>query len=285
MAPVTVTDREGKYVDGLGESDFLVYDSGRLRPAKVDVSFVPISLVIAVQTSAVSEEAVNKVRKIASLIEPLVTGERGEAALIAFDEEVRVLQPFTSDSARLGEAFQALSARGDGGRLIDAVEESARLLATRPAERRRVLLIVSESKDRGSRSKIEDIIDLAQRENIAIYTVTYSPYLTPFTAKPGTIAPGAPLDLIGVFREIGRLGKKNAAEALARYTGGTRLGFLRQRSLERAIARIGEELHSQYLVSFAAPAAAPEFHPIAIRIRNRPELQVRARPGYWSATP
>jgi VWFA-related protein len=275
-------------VNGLTEPDFQVYDNGRRVNAHVDVSFVPISLVIAVQASEFSAEALNKVRRIGNLIEPLVTGERGEVALVAFDSEVQVLQPFTSDDAMLRAALLHLAPGDRGGRLIDAVAGSVRLLATRPPARRRVVLLIGESRDRGSKQKLAEVLTETQRQNVTIYPVTYSAYTTAFTAKPGTTPPpsSAGINLIAIFQEIGRLGKARAAEAFSTYTGGRRLSFTRQRGLEEAVARIGEELHSQYLVSFeAAPDARAEFHAIEVRIAGRPDVTVRTRPGYWAAAP
>jgi VWFA-related protein len=289
VAPTTVADRSGHYVNGLTEQDFQVYDNGRRVNAHVDVSFVPISLVITVQASEFSAEALNKVRRIGNLIEPLVTGERGEVALVAFDSEVQVLQAFTADDTMLRAALLHLVPGDDGGRMIDAVAGSVRLLATRPPARRRVLLVISETRDRGSKHKLAEVLTETQRQNVTIYPLTYSAYTTAFTAKPGTTPPpsgGAGFNLIAIFREIGRLGKARAAEAFSTYTGGRRLSFTRQRGLEEAVARIGEELHSQYLVSFeAAPDARAEFHAIEVRIAGRPDVTVRTRPGYWAAAP
>jgi hypothetical protein len=54
---------------------------------------------------------------------------------------------------------------------------------------------------------------------VPIYSLTYSAFLTAFTARPGTVPPPGPFDPIAVFREIGRMGAANAAEAFARFTG------------------------------------------------------------------
>lgn len=84
-------------------------------------------------------------------------------------------------------------------------------------------------------------------------------------------------------REIGRTGSKNTAEALAEHTGGRVLSFLRQRGLEQAVARIGEELHSQYLITFKPGGEG--YHRIAVQVKGRPELTARTRPGYWIEAP
>lgn len=285
VAPTTVMDRSGSYVSGLGERDFRLYDNGKLRDIRVDVTYIPISLVIAVQSSSFSAEALNKVRRIGSMIEPLVTGERGEVAVTAFDSEVRVLQEFTSNFDDVQKALGRLGPGDEGAKMIDAVAESVRLLAACPPERRRVLLVFGETRDRSSKLKLEDVITGAEQENVTIYPVTYSAYLTSFGSKPGTTPPPnccAGVNIIAVLREIGRLAKTNTTEALSTYTGGRHLSFARQKSLEQSVARIGEELHSQYLLSFqAGPDEDAVFHSIEVRLPDRPELSVRTRPGYW----
>ncbi len=101
IAPTTVTDHKGSFVDGLTEKDFLLYDNRRPQQIRVDVHFVPISLVIAVQSSTLAAPALSRIRKIGSLIEPLVTGERGEAAVFIFDSQVDHIQNITSDERAL----------------------------------------------------------------------------------------------------------------------------------------------------------------------------------------
>ncbi len=286
IAPTTVVDARGRYIDGLTERDFLLRDNGQPRDIHVDFAYIPISLVIAVECSFPSAAVLNKTHKIGSMIEPLVTGERGEVAVVAFDSEVAVQQDFTADFEKVEKALRRIQPGDDGAKTVDAVAESVRLLAARPPERRRVLLLISETRDRGSRTKLEDVITQAQQENVAIYPLTYSPYTTAFTAKAGTTPPPdwAGINIIAIFSEIGRLAKANAAEAFAKYTGGERLSFTRQKALEQAVARIGEELHSQYLLSFvAAPEAVGTFHAIAVSVPGRPGAKVRTRPGYWMA--
>ena len=90
------------------------------------------------------------------------------------------------------------------------------------------------------------------------------------------------LNLFAVFAEIGRLGKTNGAEALARYTGGRELSFAKQHGLEQVVSDIGAELHSQYLLSFTPSGAVKdEFHRIEVSVKGREELKITTRPGYW----
>ena len=288
VAPTTVTDRQGKYVEGLTEREFRLSDNGVPRDLHVDFAYVPISLVIAVQASEFSAAALNKLHRIGGMIEPLVTGERGEVAVVAFDSEVRVAQDFTSSFDAVQAAIKTLRPGDRGSKMIDAVSESIRMLAARSAERRRVLLVFSEARDRSSKSKLEDVVTRAEQQNVTIYPVTYSAYWTAFTAKPGTTPPPSSygIDIIAIIKEIGQLAKTNSALAFSKYTGGRQLSFLKQKSLEEAVTRIGEELHSQYLLSFPAGATDDAlFHRIEVTLPGRADLTVRTRPGYWMSVP
>ena len=285
IAPTTITDKKGNYVDGLTENDFLLYDNRRPQQIHMDVHSVPISLVIAVQSSSLAAPSLLRIRKIGSMIEPLVIGERGEAAVFIFDSQVERIQGFTSDTQALKRAFLSLRPGDAGSRMIDAVTASVRLLSKCPIQRRRVLLLIGETRDRSSEGKLEDAVTLAQLENVTVYPVTYSAFLTGFTAKPeasAVQAGGGGINLLAIFAEIARLATTNAAEALSKYTGGRHLSFLKQRSLEQAISHIGEELHSQYLLSFT-PTVREEgtFHEIEVKVRDRTDVIVRTRPGYW----
>jgi hypothetical protein len=110
----------------------------------------------------------------------------------------------------------------------------------------------------------------------------------PWTSKPSD-APPSPggFDILAVVTELGRLAKTNTAEELARFTGGRRLSFLTLRGLETEIARVGEELHSQYLLSFTPlPANVGEaFHTIEVKVKGRPDVVIHTRPGYWPLSP
>ncbi len=222
-----------------------------------------------------------KVRRVGSLIEPLVIGEHGEAAVVAFGDEVTVLQGFTPDASKVSDALRRLQGGGEGSRMTDAVIESVRMLAARPPQRRRVLLLIGETRDHSSQASIEDALTLAQKENVVVYSLTYSPFMMGLTKKTETPVHGPVWNLAAVFTAIRQAAKTNAAKALADYTGGAQLSFLRQRALESAVSRIGEELHSQYVLSFRANGGPGEFHAIQVRLPGRPELTVRTRPGYW----
>src|SRR5262245_9917012 len=82
VAPTTVTRGDGSYVNGLEPKDFKLYDNEKLQVVEQDVSFIPISLVVAVQRSAQMEPVLSKIQKMNTLVENLILGEQGEVALV-----------------------------------------------------------------------------------------------------------------------------------------------------------------------------------------------------------
>jgi len=91
------------------------------------------------------------------------------------------------------------------------------------------------------------------------------------------------MNLAVLFSELKRVSNPHTAETLARYTGGEVASILRKQTLEGVLARVGEQLHMQYLLSFTpAVSTSPSFHRIHVEVKDRPELIVRTRAGYWS---
>ncbi len=288
LAPVTVYDSKGRSIDGLQADDFILRDDGVLQPQfQMDTSdtvVVPMAIVIAIQSSGISQPALEKIHRVGGMIQPLVSGEKGQAAVLAYDTELRVLQDFTRDSDKITGAFEIIEGRTiKSAKLIDAVAKGVEMLQTRPENYRRVMLILGESRDRGSKMKLDKAVEAAQRAGVAIYPITYSAQATAWTAKPEDNPP-LPMepDYMGAIKELARLGTANAADALARSTGGRHLSFARLQGLEEAIARLGEELHSQYLLSFVpAESKNKGYHVILVGVKGHPGAIIRARPGYW----
>ena len=312
VSPVTVTDRSGRFIDGLTAKDLALYDNNVPQPVQLDIAIHPISLVVAVEANSASIAVLDKLGRSGSLFTDLLSGNAGETALVTFSDRVAVAQDFTDDSAQLNRVLRNLRAQGDGAAVVDAVAQSLRLLATRPLTRRRVILAIAESRDRSSALKIDGLMRRAELQNTAVYWLTYSTLLVPFTDKrktkwdrmtdeqkedpkrmrsakvpskdeeeplPMDMAPGG---LIQVFTELAHKQKVNAAELLTRTTGGRTFSFLKQSGLESAIEAVGAEVHRQYIVNFQPkPDEAGVFHRIRVEVRGRPELRVRAREGYW----
>jgi len=314
-APVTVIDRHGDYVDGLQPQDFKLYDNDKEQNIHVDVTFQPISLVIAIQASDQIEGILPKINKIGSLIQPMLIGEQGEAAVLAFDHRFRVMQDFTSDPTKIETAIKKITAGSRSSRLTDAVVESVRMLRSRPANRRRILLLISEVRDHGSEGRVRDALLDIQMNNVSVYGVDISrmmagltappvpprpnnlpPAMTPLPNEPstpttvwqatggqGNSATFVPM-LVEIFKDTKAIFVDNPIEVYAKGSGGNQFSFAKQRGLEEAIENMGREIHSQYIITYT-PNNLQEggYHQIEVDV-NRRDVKVRTRPGYWMAS-
>jgi VWFA-related protein len=317
VVPVTVFDREGGFINGIAPEQFRLYDNGKEQNIQVDVSYEPISMVIAIESSSHVEAILPQVQKIGNLITPLVIGDQGEAAVVAFDSRVRTLQDFTSNPDLITQAVKKVAPGSNNNRIVDAAVESARMLSHRPQNRRRIILMISETRDLGSESRArEALIDL-QLGNIAFYAVDMSRFVTTLTAPPEeprpfsqpptayTLPGGVPSTpttvaqtfggnggraefmplMVEILKDVKYIFKDNPVELFTKGTGGSEFGYVKQRGLEEAIAKIGDELHSQYIITYS-PNNKLEggFHQILVEVERRPDVKkVLTRPGYWLA--
>lgn len=296
LAPTTITDPSGKFVDGLQPEDLILLDNNVPRPIQVEEAFNPLSLIVAIQSSSNSSANLDKMGDTGILFTHLVAGDQGQTSLISFADDTRVLSDFTANPDRLAQHLRDLHVRGNGAVTLEAVMEALNTLSKRPRTHRRVLLVIGEAKDRSSRVSLESVVQAAQRQNVLIYWLTYSPFLGELTARQKTVRSldpkedGAPVprdvapgSLLSVFSELGHAAKSDAAAELSRVTGGRVIHYLKKDSLEEAIQQIGAEIHRQYVVSFApAPGPAGQYHTIRISVKGRPELTARTRAGYWT---
>jgi len=96
----------------------------------------------------------------------------------------------------------------------------------------------------------------------------------------GNIVPA----FVEIFKGIKGIFVDNPSELYTKFTGGREYSFATQKGLDQVITDIGEELHSQYLLSYT-PTNQDEagFHTINVVVKGRPNLKIRTRPGYYIA--
>jgi VWFA-related protein len=310
VAPTTVTDSKGRYVDGLTPEDLILYDNNVPQATHMDWMTYPIDLVVAVQTSANSGAVLDKLGGSGILFAQLLAADAGETAVISFSDEVKVHQDFTGNPDLVIHALRMLRKEGGGAHMLDALRDSLLMLEQRPPRRRRIILMIAEKRDRSSTAKLAEVMERVQRLNAAVHWLTYSPLLQPFTVKPKTaedlkpeaerikfpkcpycpapddtpvppdLGPGGWIYGIG---ELVRLHQPDLSSLFTMTTGGRTLSFLKKNALEQAIQLVSEEVHRQYILSFEPKAGEPgKFHMIRVAVKDRPNLQVKTRAGYWA---
>jgi VWFA-related protein len=323
--PVTVRDGRGDMVHDLEAHDFHITDNGVAQQiSHFDLGGDPISLVILVETSSRIAPLLPEMRKTGILFTQTVMGPTGEASVVAFNDSVDKLQDFTTNGDLIENTIAHLGQGTSGSKLYDAMAVGVEMLSGRPqatADKpglRRVLMILSEATDAGSEAKLGEVLRQAQLANVTIYSVGLSttraelqakpkdtrPQITPPGTFPLPPQPGVPqtptseenrygnIDLMALavwaVQHIHDQVKDHALEVAATATGGAHLSTFKDRSIEKAIDEIGGELHSQYTISYAPTGSdAAGYHEIKVHVvrNDAKNLKVRARPGYYLATP
>jgi len=311
IAPVLVTDRAGNIIDGLQPHEFHLFDNNKEQNIQVDVAFQPISLVVAIEASArIDGPILTQIKHLGTLL-PVIVGDHGEAAVVAFDSRLRVMQDFTSDPDKLKVAIDKINAGNSSSRMIDTVDRAVFMLRNRPKDNRKIVLLVSETRDQASEGRVRESLIDAQLSNVVVYTVNITQLAVRLTEKPTPPRPN-PIDitaqptvggnpptpttdaqnygpaqaqfgplLMEIYRDTKRIFIDSPSEVFAKGTGGAEFSFVKQKGLEDAVQRISQEIRSQYLITYNPNNKGETgFHAIAVSLEN-PRYVAKTRPGYW----
>jgi hypothetical protein len=181
--------------------------------------------------------------------------------------------------------------------MIDAGMRALTLLSGRPSSRTRILLFIGQPMDSGSESALASLRDGAVKDNVAVFALVLPEFGKAFVsdtfslqglsskADRGGFKAGADLGkLIPVLnRSASAAGDADPFSMLTAATGGTQLHFRRQRQLEDAVAAVGVELRSAYLLTYYPNSLEAGYHTVEIQV-DIPGAKVYSRPGYWCST-
>ena len=171
---VTVTDAERKYINNLGAQDFQVFEDGIQQPVSFfGLADVPLDVALLVDGSASMLDTLPLARDAArGLLRTLRPQDR--ASLVEFRNTVRVSQSLTSDIPRVVAAIDGITASG-GTSLYNALyvtlKEFQKQAGVDAGVRRRTIVVLSDGEDTGSLIGFDEVLDLARRSGVTIYTV------------------------------------------------------------------------------------------------------------------
>jgi VWFA-related protein len=291
--PVLVLSPEGWTINGLTRADFRLLDDGNPRPVTLDTDRSPVSIAMVVQTSREVRDYVPFIARTGALIDALIAGEGGETALVTCNDEVAVAKPFDSDD--LSVALRKLAPDGRSSRMLDATSRAIDLLKQRRDLRTRILVLIGQPMDLGSETKLDAIREAVERENLTVFALTLPVIGKSFVSDTfsleglssrldrGGFRAGTDLkNLVTVLdRSAAAQEGSDPFSVLTAATGGTQIHFRKQSELEGALAAIGMQVRSSYVLSFTPDSSAAGYHAIKVEVR-RPGAKVFARPGYWS---
>jgi VWFA-related protein len=283
LVPTLVTDIAGAPVFGLSAADFAVYDNGVEQKIHLDedLQIAQTSVVVAVERGHSTEGTLDKVKRLGSLLYPIVGEGRGEVAVVAFDDKPELKQDFTTNLDQASKVLTSLAPGSYGSAVLDAVAYSTSLLDSRPPENRKVLLLVSGTSDESSKASVPEVMRQIERSNVLIYSAAYSQKTTSKMGEAIADPSQHPVNLLGLFTGLMRSAKENVPKTVAEMSGGEYLPFHDEKTLEDELAGVNNHFFNQYLLSFTPRKLAMGQHSLRVVANGHGDLVVTSRTGYW----
>jgi len=260
-----VTDKHGKRITDLKQSDFHILDDN--KPPEIIRSFnseanLPLQMGLLIDASnSVRDRFKFEQEAAIEFLNQTVRPHYDSAFVLGFDVVQEVTQDFTDDTGKLASGVRELHP-GGGTALYDAIFAACRdklLKAPKSTNVRRAIILLSDGDDNQSHVTREEAIEMAQRAEAVIYAIS--------TNVSGT-----------------KSQSDKVLERIADATGGRAFFPFQIRDVVNDFAEIQEELRSQYAVSYKPADLKPDGHYRSIEIvaNDRKNFRVRARRGWYS---
>ncbi len=268
---VTVQDAGARFVMGLQPDDFAVYEDGVKQNVRFfESTSVPADLIVLIDTSASMGDKMDVVHEAAAgFLKTLRPDDRG--AVVSFADTVSVLQPLTSDCALLDRAVRGAAAHGStalNNAIYISLKQFGRAARLDSDVRRQAIVVLTDGEDTSSLVSFDDVLSLARRMGVNVYTVSLQ---SRYTAEHAAESSGH-----RYFSEA-----DYSMKTLARETGAQAF-FPGPSELKGVYTSIAAELASQYSIGYVPANGRPDgrFRRIVVQVVTRPELRPRTRPGY-----
>jgi VWFA-related protein len=290
LVPSLVKDASGAAVYGLQAKDFVIEDDGIAQAVHLDeeAEGQAVSLVIAVQRGRRASYEFPRMRGLSSMLQPLAEQGLTRIALIEFDSRVEVTREFTKDSSLIGDDLSRLEPGDGGAAILDGVFFAQTMLQKEPEDRKKVLLLISETRDHGSAlgKAADDIIAALGNSNTVVYALAFAPSRSNIldTGRFNNLNEMHPLpDLLAPLIMARQAMRENVPKTIAEMTGGEYELFSTHKKFDARIDDFTNHLHSRYLLSFEPKHPHPGLHRLSVRLAAPQKNEsVLARSSYWA---
>lgn len=244
----------------------------------------PISLVLAIQTGRRASYEFERMKGLRSMLDPLFALGTAHVAVVEFDSHVEWTRKFTGDESLIDADLANLQPGDGGASILDAIQYSVKMLQDEPKDRLRVLLLISETRDHGSKVKVEDAVASIGQSNSMMYALAFSPGLSNILdtgrgTNKNEMHQG--VDFLGLAYQTAQAMRKNIPSTIASMTGGEYELFATRKKFEVRMNDFTNHLHSRYLLSFSPKDPHPGLHQIRVHLRDATNGTVLARSSYW----
>jgi VWFA-related protein len=278
----SVRDKKGALIPNLEKQDFTVLEDGKAQTIKYFTreSDLPLTIGLLVDVSRSQENLIDIERRAADQFFRQVLRKKDIAFLISFGEEAELLQDYTGSPRLLLDGLNQLRvssgasgihpgpvptiSQARGTVLFDAVYLAAND-KLKGEVGRKVIVVITDGVDQGSRLSRSQAIEAAQKADAVIYSIDYED-----PRYHGMFGPSGEGDLRRMSDE----------------TGGRVYKVDRKNTLDVVFKELQDEMRSQYLIGYTPTNEAKDggYRHLEIRAANK-DLKVQARKGYYAVKP
>jgi VWFA-related protein len=265
----TVTDH-GRAVSDLKASEMYILDDKSPPAAVVDFrteSHLPLRLALIIDTSAsITDRLSFEQAAGTNFLHEVLNGKNDLAFVAGFSNSVVLVQDFTDDVPKLSRGMNQLVSVG-GTAIWDAVSFAAEKLAEKTEAQpvARMMVVISDGDDNSSSATLKEAIEKAQRNDVAVYTVS-TRYYDPEVSVEST--------------------GNRAMKTLAQLTGGVAFFPGSASHLKRSLADLQQVIRSRYFISYRPALFRRDGRYRTLEItaqREGHKLKVNARKGYYAS--
>jgi VWFA-related protein len=284
LVPTLVEKRGGGILYGLKPADFEVEDNGVPQKVRVqeEMDTAPVSLVVAVEEGGVSALEFDKLAKLGPLLDLFLADHRSQAALVGFDSKPHLIHDYTHSSEDLNDALQHLEPGNGGAAILDTVSYAVDLLESQPKEYRRVLLLISEERDHGSKhTRPELLVRKIGQSDVLVLSVSFSPSRAELLHDMKDSGEDRTMSMVSTLVMAVKAFKKNVAKETALMSGGEYTTFTGDKRFEQRVVDAAKHVRNRYLITFSPSNPTPGLHTIRVRTTQDYGARIVARANYW----
>jgi VWFA-related protein len=261
----TVTDKRGRFIKDLKREDLKILDN-QLPPERVSgfaaQTNLPLRVGMLIDASSSVRDRFKFEQEAANeFLHSIIRPKDDKAFVLSFDSTREVTAAMTNSTDSLAKGIRMIRP-GGGTALFDAVYSACRDILMKQNDKvttRRAIILLSDGDDNQSRVTREEAIEMAQRAEVIVYTISTD-----------------------TSNSVNTQGEK-ILQRLSEATGGRHFRPFNLDDVSNAFTDIQDELRSQYAVAYkpANLVADGAFRSIDIETPNK-KYKVRARKGYFA---
>jgi VWFA-related protein len=283
----SVRDKRGALIANLEKNDFTVLEDGKRQEIKYFTreTDLPLTIGLLVDVSGSQRNLIDIERNAASQFFAQVLRKKDEAFIISFGEESELLQDYTNSSRLLNEGLKRLEVRSGVGGIHPGpvptagqprgtvLYDSVYLAANeklRTEVGRKVIVVITDGVDQGSRLTLNQAVEAAQKADAVIYSIDYYD----------------PTAYGGYGIVFGGGGGEGTLRKISDETGGHVFRVDRRHTLDQVFKELQDEMRSQYAIGYTPSNDSKDgsYRKLDIKLSNK-DLKAQARKGYYAVKP